>query len=509
MIGRALLVAALVAALAATAGAATPPVPSVAAHPLATAITDPEAFEASDADASFAHTQAAGATYVRLILRWYQVAPQRPTDPTNPADGAYRWGGFDQQVKLAVAHHLEPIVTIEDAPGWVQGPAPTGLGPWVTHSLLAYWRVSPGELANFALAAATRYGGAFQGLPRVRFWQVWNEPNVSLYLNPQLASQLTKRPAYPFDPADVVSPDAYRDLVNSMYAAIHRVHADNVVVAGGLSPFSATKTLVAVGPLLFMRRLLCMSGGARPRPVCGRTIHFDVWSTHPYTTSGPTGHATLPDDVSIGDLSKMSSLLDAAVAAHRVVSARPVAFWVTEFGWDTTPPDCCAVPLALHARWVAEALYRMWLAGVSLVTWFEIRDQSRPGWPDAAILQSGLYFRGDTSSADRPKPSLQAFRFPFVAFSSPAGISVWGRTPWGAPGSVVVEESSAGGWKRVAGLRTDRYGIFETVVRSPYRGPLRARLVGGTTSSVPFSLRVPPDLHVNPFGGPVTCLTCG
>jgi hypothetical protein len=464
-----------------------------------TAVDDPEAFASPDPELAFAHTRAAGATFVRLTLRWYGIAPQRPADPEDPADPTYRWAGFDNQVELAVANGLQPIVTIEDAPAWAQGTPPPGSWP---PALVAFWNVDAGALGSFARAAATRYGGGFAGLPRVRYWMVWNEPNLSQFLNPQLRSQLTTKPTYPFDSDDVVSADLYRNLVNSMYAAVHAVHPDNLVIAGGTSPFSGTSGVVSVGPLLFMRKLLCLSADQDPKPVCDDTVHFDIWSTHPYTAGGPTHSAGLPDDVSLGDLPRMSRLLRAGVAARHVISARPVAYWVTEFGWDTTPPDCCAVPLQLHARWVAEALYRMWLDGIDLVTWFLIRDQAPNGRPDGQVLQSGLYFRGSSPASDQPKPALAAFRFPFVAFTSGRGIRVWGRTPWGKPGAVSVERSSSTGWRRLARLRSDRFGVFQGVLRSAGGGQLvRARLVDGSASAVPFSLQAPPDLVVNPFGG--------
>jgi hypothetical protein len=338
----------------------------------------------------------------------------------------------------------------------------------------------------------------------VRYWQIWNEPNLSVFLNPQLSTQLTEEPSCPFNSSRVVSAGLYRDLVNASAEALHAVHDDNVVIAGGMSPFCGTNGVVATAPLLFMRKLLCMSDDATPRATCADTTEFDVWAMHPYTAGGPTHEALRPDDVSIGDLPEMRSLLRAAIRAGHVRSKRSVAFWVTEFGWDTKPPDYYAVPLKLHARWVAEALYRMWQDGVNLVTWYGIRDEAANGRSYEQTIQSGLFFRGRTIAQDRPKLSLRAFRFPFVAFPSNGRILVWGRTPWGKRGPVVVEQSSKqGGWKVTARLITDRFGIFQRRL-APVSGgeTLRARLPDGSRASVPFSLVRPPDLLVNPFGGP-------
>ena len=40
----------------------------------------------------------------------------------------------------------------------------------------------PQALADFGVAAARRYSGTYVGLPRVGAWEVWNEPNIRIYL---------------------------------------------------------------------------------------------------------------------------------------------------------------------------------------------------------------------------------------------------------------------------------------------------------------------------------------
>ena len=100
------------------------------------------------------------------------------------------------------------------------------------------------------------------------------------------------------------------------------------------------------------------------------------------------------------------------------------------------------MPLALQTRWVSEALYKMSQSGVTLVTWFSLEDQPRASSP----YQSGLYFHNGA-----PKPTLRAFRFPFVAFRDDAGqIDVWGRTPSGKPAMVAIEQRSGATWRLLA-----------------------------------------------------------
>jgi hypothetical protein len=456
------LVRRLLPVVVAAGGLAFPASGAGASHPLETAIHDPLAFTGAEAGLAFSRVRAAGATAVRIQLIWRLVAPEsrpRAFRPADPDDPAYRWSNVDAQIEAAVARGLRPFVYIETAPGWA------------LRMFKGSPRPDPGEFGRFARAAAKRYGGDAHGLPRVYFWQAWNEPNKS---QPAL-----RRTAHVW----------YRAMVNSFAAAVHRVHPDNAVVAGGVSPFGRR---TAVAPLTFMRRLLCLSPGGRP--TCKARTHLDIWSTHPYTSGGPEHEARSPNDVSLGDLPEMRNVLRAAVRAGHVVSHGQVRFWVTEFSWDSSPPDPQAVPRALHARWVAEALYRMWTAGVSLVTWFRLSDDA----VDASPYQSGLYYHADNLATARPKLSLRAFRFPFIAFRERRGVLIWGRTPNSKPQRVVLEQRRSGRWRGLSVVKADRYGIFRATVRTSGAGPLRARVPGD--AAVPFSLVRPPDHVVDPFG---------
>jgi hypothetical protein len=140
----------------------------------------------------------------------------------------------------------------------------------------------------------------------------------------------------------------------------------------------------------------------------------------------------------------------------------------------------------------------MWSYGVSLVTWFEIRDQPSDGsFPDT--FQSGLYFMcAGGIGCDKPKPTLEAFRFPFVAYKKGKKVLIWGRTPFGKRGKVTIEQKQGGKFKKLKSLKTNGHGLFTKTLRAKGRGDLRAKL--GREGSIPFSLKVPPDRPGNPFG---------
>jgi hypothetical protein len=434
-------------------------------------------------DVKLAHVRATGARFLRLELDWKEVAPATPPpgfDAANPDDPSYNWGPLDRVIADVVAHGLTPFVDIEGPPTWAQSPQGAGDD-----------HPDPAQLALFAHAFAARYDGSRPGLTWIRYWEVWDEPNASYFLQPQIQE------------GNIVSVDTYRTMISDFAAAVHSVRADDIVIAGSLFPNGLRHSdVTAIAPLEFTRRLLCLSTGAHPRRVCSTQVHADVWSMHPYTSGGPSTRPANPDNVWIQNLGSLTSLVRSAQRLGTLVSAHPVQTWVTEFSWDSNPPDPKGVPAQLEQRWVAETLYRSWQAGISVFSWFSLRDQPIV----SSSRQGGLYFECPQGLyCDEPKPAAAAFRFPFVAYKSARRhVLVWGRTPLGVPGRVRIQWLQGRRWRGLATLRTDRDGIFTARPRLP-RGAnptsalLRAVQLGGDASPS-FSLYHPPDIPATPFG---------
>ena len=464
--------------------AACPAAASTRAQALVTGVS----YVDESAPLAFRGVRRAGARLVQTTVRWGLIAPRTEPagwNPEDPADPHYDWGSLDQWVRNAVGADLTPLLEVISAPSWAQGCKAEGIGP------LAVCRPDPSALAAFATAAARRYSGRFGGLPRVRYWQGLNEPNLSLFFGPQ------------FEAGRPVSPGLYRGLINAFYSAVKRVDRSNLVLAAGLGPVGVPGYTIA--PLRFARRLLCMRGRGQPRPTrggCEGGVHFDIFDVHPYTTGGPS-HRGRADDVEIADLGKLQRLLRAADRAGRIKGAfRRTPLWATEFSWDSDPPDPGGLPMPILARWTAEALHTAWRVGISHFFWFSLRDQApNPNRPFSATLESGLYFRGPTLAEDRPKRQLYAFRFPFVAYARAGAIRFWGRTPDSRRGRVAIQLRRGGRWRTAALARADSGGIFTGAAIGAVRarrGAVRARYRG--EASLPFSLRPVPDFHQPPFG---------
>ena len=443
---------------------------------------------------SFERTRDAGAGYVRLVLDWAHIAPEKAPaswNPTDPADPNYRdWSYIDSGVTEAIRHGLTPLLLVDGAPKWAQRcVSPIGQTTEMCDP-------DPAQLAAFATAAARRYSGTFAGLPRVQYWEGLNEPNYTGFFFPQFNTEFK-----------ALSPYLYRNLINSFYDAVNAVDPSNIVIGGGLGP--TEQKGINIGPLRFTRELLCMKGHVKPKPIkgCEGGVRMDAIDVHSYSTGGPT-HEGRPNDVQMGDLAKLQTLLKAADKANHVQGQfKRTQLWITEFAWDSSPPDPNGLPMKILTQWTAEALHEAWANGVTHFFWYLLRDQPMTG--EESVVQSGLYFRGATLAADQPKEVLVSFRFPFVAFAKkpqgkkvPGRLEYWGRTPSSGPGTVVLEAFRGGSWKRLARVTADKVGIFHGMLKSTYgRGKKGAvRAVFESHMSVPFPMKRVGDFKHPPFG---------
>jgi hypothetical protein len=216
--------------------------------------------------------------------------------------------------------------------------------------------------------------------------------------------------------------------------------------------------------------------------------------------------------VSLGDLDEAKRVIQAAQRYGKIDSRVAVPeLWVTEFSWDSNKPDPGAASMRTLMKWVPEAIHTAWKAGVTRFFWLSLRDWERaPGLPYSQTIESGLYFRGNTLAADRPKPFLKAFRFPLVAYRKATGLQVWGRTPSSRSAPVVIKYGLNGSWQTIRSLRAGSNGVFNLFIRTGKgkgnRGSVKAVVKGGSDitlgqpESLPFALKPIRDYYQPPFG---------
>ena len=457
---------ATLAALVAVAVAMMPVAGAAAARPLSIGFVD-DSFLSSDGalrGARLDEVRAVRGGVVRLLVRWSQVAPPvrpagfRETDSQAPG---YRWDDVDGAVRDAAARRLRVILDVISAPRWAEGARRPA------RAVAGTWRPDAGALGRFLTAAASRYSGRHPdparpgaALPRVRLWQVWNEPNLPEHLSPQW---VRRRGGYRLESAAV-----YRGMLSAAYGAIKSVRRDNLVIGAGTAPYGDPRPGGRrVMPVRFLRGLLCLDGRALRALRCPRPARLDAIAHHPYGVRGPRSRALNADDAAVPDVHKLTRVVRAAVRKGTVLPRRRKRVLVTEISWDSRPPDPDGVGAQTQARWLEDSLFQLWRQGVDTVTWFGLRDQ-RPVPSYAETYQSGVLL-----ASGRAKPAARAFRFPFVMSRSGGGAVAWGRSP--VSGALTIEQRSGGGWRRRRSLRVRAGAVFLVRLRASRGAVLRAR----------------------------------
>jgi hypothetical protein len=429
-----------------------------AARSLTTGIDD-GLYRADNADArarAFARTVESRSRLVRIDVIWREIATGQPANPGDPGDPAYNFASIDRAVQAANANGLDVMLTVLSAPDYAEGPNRGDAQPGV-------FKPNPAAFADFGRALATRYSGAYAGLPRVRYYEAWNEPNLPIFLYPQWDGKRAAGPAH------------YRAMLNAFYAAVKDVHRTNLVIAGAMAPYGAPRNDPSqrMRPVTFLRALLCIKPNLK-RAHCPHKAAFDIFSHHPIDTSGgPKTSARSHLDAATPDLHRLVDVLRAAEREHTIRGGKrrhPV--WATELWWESDPPKQGAPSLEQQARYLQQGLYLLWKQGAKVViNLFVLDPRSVHG------AKSGLLFADGS-----PKPSFTAWRFPFVTDrKSKRELIAWGKAP--ADGRLTIERRRGEEWEAVKSLDVRAGKVFRTVLSLRGQQSLRAT-VGGEQSLI-------------------------
>jgi hypothetical protein len=323
-----------------------------------------------------------------------------------PRPGVYEWTRADQLLDGLHARGIAPLVTLYGSPGWANGGLPENWAPRTTTSFAA-----------FARRIADRY-------PYVRLWAIWNEPNQRRWLRPTT-------------PATYV-----RKLLNPAYAAIHAVSPRSLVAGGVTAPRGSTG---GVSPVDWI------DGMAKAH------ARLDAYAHNPYPlrpgetpTSGGCDHC---ETITMATLPRLLTHVQKAFGTRTRI-------WLTEYGYQTNPPDrYLGVSYATQARYTSEAALRAYEAPrVDILIHYLVQDE-----PDAARWQSGVY-----TAAERPKPALQAIRFPLAERARTGRrTTLWGQVRPGGAATYRLLRFADGHWVRVGNdRRTTARGYFNRVVNA-------------------------------------------
>jgi hypothetical protein len=410
---------------------------------------------------ALAQLQGLGVKALRVELAWHSVAPaanssKRPSfEAANPGSPGYNWGAYDGLLAEAARLRWPVLLT-------VTSPVPK----WATaghNDRYLVTRPDDRQFKEFMTAVGRRYGG------EVSLYAIWNEPNHPAFLRPQFNPNGT--------PA---SPRIYRGLFQAGYEGLKAAGISNPkLLMGETAPFGYDKVNVRregsrallhdVAPLTFLREALCLNSKYRMSGTCGMLPAYG-YAHHAYTTGQGPSYRPPEADVTIGVLSRLSSALDRAAAAHAIPGRIPI--YLTEFGIQSKP-SILGVSLAKQAEYDAMSEKMAWSnSRVAAFSQYLLRDDRLGGPPGSSVhggfvgFQTGL----ETVSGAR-KPLYFGFPVPLVVSRQGHGFSLWGlvRPSEGATKvKVLVQPRGSKSYRTLKVVQTDSLGYW--TLRSSLQG---------------------------------------
>ena len=292
-------------------------------------------------------------------LYWFEVAPTRPRNPTNPNDPAYQWPvAIAQAIQQAARYHMRVLLQIIGTPGWANGGRAFN---WVPTHL--------GDYANFATAAARHY-------PTVHLWMIWGEPTRSANFEPLTPA----KPGAKLNAAQKVAPHNYAQMLNQAYGALKSVSKSNLVIGG------STYTTGDIDTQQWLRNLR-LPDGKPPR--------MDMWAHNPFSYEAPnfSDPPSKYGEVQFSDLKRLGNWITNNLR-------RPLPIFLSEW---TIPTKVDLefnfyVKPKVAAKWITDALRlsRQWKR-IYALGWINVYDSPPQSY-------GGLLTVNGT-----PKPGFYAF----------------------------------------------------------------------------------------------------
>jgi len=289
----------------------------------------------------------AGFGWIRQEFPWEDIEIHGKGDFEDRRTQPYKsaWEKYDRIVALAEAYDIQILARLDNPPAWsrAQGDAIGTLAPPDDFN----------DFGDFAAAVAGRYCG------RVRFYQVWNEPNI-----------------YPEWGEQDVNPEAYTELLRIAYTRIKAACPSAVVVSAALAQ-TTERGGRNLNDLAFLERMY-RAGAGDFFDVLGAQA-FGLWT-------GPTDRRTSPDRTNFSRV-----LLTREIMVRHGDADKPI--WITEMGWAAVPPELPTrfgrVTQEQQARYLVDAYRRAareWPFVGPLFVWF----LRRPDWSERD--QDWFYF---------------------------------------------------------------------------------------------------------------------
>jgi hypothetical protein len=381
-----------------------------------------------------------GVDVVKVRVRWRDLAPTKRPKGFNGADpNSYDWTPYDRIVSGSESRGMGVLLQ-------VGGDAPE----WATPGKSAVRNPNAGEYRKFVQALGTHF-------PNVNLFSVWNEPNLVSWLAPQRSGNVPQ------------APRIYRNLVRAAYSGLSASgHAHDQLLIGELLPRSVGNKSKRTSPITFLRELACLDshyhtykGKTASRRGCKgyKALPGTGLAYHPYTLAGGPGVRTPnKNDATISNLGRLTKALSRMRAKHRIQRSWPL--WISEYGFESTPPDRYATPIKKipgFMNWSEYIAYKN--RRVASYSQYPLVDD--PG--RSAGFQSGLRFH-----SGKKKPGVfAAYQRPFYARQSGSRVELFGgiRVATGGRVTLQTKASKKGKWKSLGKASMNSRGYFDKRVK--------------------------------------------
>jgi hypothetical protein len=241
----------------------------------------------------------AGFHWLRQEFPWQDIEIHGKGDFEDRRNQPYRsaWEKYDNIVQLAEKYGVEVIVRVSTPPSWSRK-AGDSMGTFAPPDDYA-------DFGDFVYTLVNRYRG------RIRYYQIWNEPNI-----------------YPEWGSYSISPEDYTELLKIAATRAREADPNVVIISGALASTIALQPDAAppnnaLNDLLFLQRMY--DAGAAP--------YFDVMAMQAYGLwSGPTDRRMHPRVMNFGRPQFVRDLMVANGDAEKPI-------WISEMGWNAVPDE--------------------------------------------------------------------------------------------------------------------------------------------------------------------------
>lgn len=230
----------------------------------------------------------AGLGWVKQLLPWEALELRRGVfrhEGTNRST----WERYDEIVAMAERRGLQIIFRLDRPPPWARGHKPNPPDGQVPPASLE-------DFGNYVAAVAQHYRG------RVRFYQIWNEPNLAREWGGQTPD-----------------PVAYTELLKVAYRRIKAVDPSAVVLNAPLAQ-TYERSARAMPDLDFLEAMY----------LAGAKDAFDVFFANGYGFEYPPEDPPAPDRLNFRRVLLLRRIMDRYGDGHKAV-------WFNEFGWNAAP----------------------------------------------------------------------------------------------------------------------------------------------------------------------------